>query len=93
MIGHLMRRTGWGLKPVRAGYWFAPKRYGFGAYPATIAGWAATSAYLALIGLVGWRMPTDTGKLVVGGAITLAFLALVLLKTDGGWRWRWGDDA
>ena len=90
MLGLMLRRFD---GPVRPGYWFLPKRYGFGAVPATVAGWAATSAYLALVGLAAWAMPTDAGKAIVIGAVTIAYLALVLFKTDGGWRWRWGDDA
>ena len=92
MIGHLLRRTGWGLRPVRPGYWFAQKRYGIGSVPVTIAGWALTSTYLMLLGLAIWRMPTDNIRLTVGGAITIVFVTFVWLKTDGGWRWRWGGE-
>lgn len=93
MIGHVMRRTGLGLRPVRPGYWFLPKRYGFGAVPATIAGWTATSAYLLLLGGAMLVLRSDAARTAVGIAVTLAFLVIVWMKTDGGWRWRWGDAA
>jgi len=79
-------------RPVRPGYWFAPKRFGYGATPVTPAGWIATVAYVAAIALIAWGLPTDTARMIVGGCVTLGFLALVAVKTDGGWRWRWGGE-
>lgn len=82
----------WGfVRDVRPGYWFAQKRYGFGFTPANRAGWAFTFAYLALIGLTVWAMPTDGARVAVGAGLTAGYLAIALLKTDGGWHWRWGD--
>ena len=34
---------------IRPGYWFKPKLFGFGATPATVAGWIATIAFTALL--------------------------------------------
>lgn len=84
------RQFGWS-QPVRDGYWFAQKRYGFGAVPATLAGWVATALYVLAIGLIVKAMHSDEVKLILGGALTVAFLAITWLKTDGGWRWRWGS--
>lgn len=77
---------------VRPGYWFAPKRFGYGAIPVTLAGWIATVAYVGAIALVAWTLPTDTARMIVGGCVTIGFLVLVAVKTDGGWRWRWGGE-
>lgn len=75
---------------VREGYWFAPRRYGYGATPVTKAGWALTFGYAALLGLVVLWMPTSGTRLGVGIALTTMFVTIVWRKTDGGWRWRWG---
>lgn len=85
---HLRRRVP--LPPVRPGYWFLPKAYGLGAYPATVMGWVATAGYLLALGIALKTMPTDGARIVVGAAITISWLFLVIIKTDGGWRWRWG---
>ena len=89
MIGQFLRTAGF-IRRVRPGYWFAPKRFGFGAVPATAAGWAATALYLLAIGLAVRTMPTDGAKIVLAVCITLAYLAIVWRKTDGGFAWRWG---
>ena len=37
--------------------WFAPERYGYGAgLPIAWQGWALIGAYIAVIGVVAWRM-------------------------------------
>ena len=69
--------------------WFAPKRYGFGATPATWQGWLLTAVFVVALIMAGERMPTDRTKLAVGLALTAAFVAIVAVKTEGGWRWRW----
>ena len=78
---------------VRPGYWFVPKRIGWGAVPATWQGWVATAVFVALAAAVGnlaaHRSPVWTALLVpvVGGFIWLSWV-----KTDGEWRWHWGRD-
>lgn len=78
---------------VRPGYWFKARRYGFGAFPVTVQGWALTWTFAALLALAIWRMPTLATKREVGGALVIAFIAICWLKTDGGWKWRWGEKA
>ena len=83
------------------GYWFKPKRYGYGATPVTWQGWAVTAAGIAII-LIACLLvlPNRAG---VGFAGWTAFTAVVTLtvaslrivsarKTDGAWRWRWGNE-
>ncbi|MHA6723547.1 hypothetical protein [Sphingomonas sp. RS2018] len=77
-------------KPVRPGYWFARKRFGYGAVPATVAGWVATALYLLAIGAAVKVMPTDGVRIGVGVAVTIVYLWIVWMKTDGGWGWEWG---
>ena len=75
---------------VREGYWFAPKRYGYGATPVTWQGWAVTLGFAAAL-LVAMRLlPTVTEKLIVSLVLIATLLAIAAAKTDGGWRWRWG---
>ena len=92
MMGPMLRRRMIGSSPVRPGYWFAQKRFGYGAVPATILGWVATAAFLLILGFTLRAMPTDGARIIVGTAITLSYLAIVWRKTDGGWRWRWGGE-
>jgi hypothetical protein len=79
-------------------YWFRPKRYGYGATPVTWQGWAlilgvvaamvAVSFYLRLTEPHFWAL----ALLIAFDMIALATLFIVCRhKTDGEWRWRWGD--
>jgi hypothetical protein len=80
-------------------YWFKPRRYGHGATPSTWQGWAATAAFplvcaLAALVLIG-ALPDWWGVIAFAifmTAATLAFIAFVRKKTDGEWRWRWGEE-
>jgi hypothetical protein len=81
-----------GLYRVRPGYWFAQKRYGWGAVPATWQGWAVMIVTLLLAGGIA-RLADERSTLyqllfvpLFAGALWLCWL-----KTDGGWQWRWGD--
>jgi hypothetical protein len=78
-------------------YWFKPRRFGYGATPVTWQGWAVTLAALALV-LVSLLITVfvDDGAWVLApvlidvGAIG-ALLIVSYRKTDGEWRWRWGN--
>lgn len=81
-------------------YWFKPKTYGYGATPSNWKGWAATAVFvLAIWGFAAWYTlargalsSTADFAIWFGGiaAITLPFVWLCRVKTDGGWRWQWG---
>ena len=83
-------------------YWFKPRRYGYGATPATWEGWAVTLATSgAVLGsIVAMEMLADRSDFsawmiwaLVITAITAGFVCTARNRTDGEWRWRWGDDA
>ncbi|MBB4100174.1 hypothetical protein [Sphingomonas kyeonggiensis] len=85
MIGNAFR--------VRPGYWFRPKKFGFGAVPVTWQGWVATLVFGALVGLlVNFATHRDRMWLVLLVPLVVAFLWLLAIKTDGEWRFRWGGD-
>jgi hypothetical protein len=82
-------------------YWFKPKRYGYGATPVTWEGWAVTIAVAAtvIVSLVAMQLLADRtnalawlawAALVAG--ITFGFVRLTRRKTEGEWRWHWGED-
>ena len=76
--------------------WWAPKRYGYGAgLPVSWQGWAITLAYCAAIGLSAWLiLPLSIFAFVtITLGATAALILICAMKTRGGWRWRWGEDA
>jgi hypothetical protein len=79
-------------------YWFKPKHYGYGATPVTWQGWAVTlGTVLAMIAVSLYLQLTERHYWAL--AVMFAFNAAALFalfvvsrrKTDGEWRWRWGD--
>ena len=74
--------------------WFAAKRYGYGAgLPIAWQGWALLAAYIALLaGLGELLMPRQTPLFLLLVAFATALLLVISARrTDGGWRWRWGE--
>jgi hypothetical protein len=81
------------------GYWFRPKRYGYGATPVTWEGWAVTFAVVVLVAgsVLVMNLLVDRGNAfawlawAVGlSLLMLWFVRLSRRRTDGEWRWRWG---
>jgi MFS superfamily sulfate permease-like transporter len=78
-------------------YWFRRKEFGFGATPATWEGWLVMLVYVGLlIGLARYL----TGRESPAHIPVFLFVAIVLtavvvwiswIKTEGGWRWKWGE--
>ncbi|HXJ02268.1 MAG TPA: hypothetical protein VNH44_13680 [Micropepsaceae bacterium] len=81
-------------------YWFRPKQRGIGAgVPLNWKGWALFAAYLGTILAVPsiyelYLGYPGTPVLRVLGvvAISIPFLVIAWKKTEGGWRWRRGDE-
>jgi hypothetical protein len=81
-------------------YWFRPKARGIGAgVPLNWKGWALFGAYVCSIILVPtiWRLILGyEGSVlhrVVGVALmSVPFLFVAWKKTEGGWRWRRGEE-
>lgn len=74
--------------------WFAPHRWGYGAgFPIVWQGWLLMALQLAA---VGWGVTHFSGnedrQLVVVLLAIFVPLPLIMAKTRGGWRWRWGDN-
>ena len=78
-------------------FWFRPKTYGYGVTPVTWEGWAVVVAYVAVVlaGVLGIaQRDTGTAWLSAIAVIAVATGAMVFVgrqKTDGDWRWRWGN--
>lgn len=73
--------------------WFVPKRYGFGAVPASWQGWALTIGFVVICIAVARHFaqrPLVLVAVLVPFAVT--FVVICARTTTGGWRWRWGED-
>jgi hypothetical protein len=79
-------------------YWFRQKRFGYGATPNTWQGWVFTIMGVLLISLLafGADFVRDNGQrvLLIAIGMPLVLVPFVLVahaKTEGGWRWRAGN--
>jgi hypothetical protein len=81
-------------------YWFRPKRHGIGAgTPLNWKGWALFIVYVGailaspfLLKLYFGYEPSSLVRLAVVAIISIPFLYLAWIKTEGGWQWRNGDE-
>ena len=80
-------------------YWFKPRRYGYGAVPATWEGWLVTLAVMVIVigSIVGMELLVERSDFkawmiwaVAIGTITFWYARVARNRTDGEWRWRWG---
>jgi hypothetical protein len=74
--------------------WFRQKSYGYGAgLPIAWQGWALLAFHIALILGLALLLEHKSAALIAA-IIAAAILPLPLYaaRTEGGWRWRWGDD-
>jgi hypothetical protein len=81
-------------------YWFRPKRYGYGATPVAWQGWALIFGAVLVIAaaavlFLGRHHPLVASALLAFFATEAAVLAALWMigrrKTEGEFRWRWGD--
>jgi hypothetical protein len=76
-------------------YWFKTKRYGYAATPVTWQGWAIVGASVLAIALAALLVPPNawgwTTFFAVEAAIITVLCVVSRRKTEGEWRWRWGD--
>jgi hypothetical protein len=82
-------------------YWFKPKTYGYGATPTNWKGWAFSFVYAVLLAIVLMTMvlPVAGGRpewsvfvgLALVAGLSASFWQFAKARTDGEWRWRWGD--
>ena len=74
--------------------WFRAKRYGYGAgLPIAWQGWFLLALHIALIlglALLFRDRPLVLAVIVVAAA--LVPMPIYAARTEGGWRWRWGND-
>ncbi len=80
-------------------YWFRQKSFGYGATPNTWQGWTVTLISLGLILAIIFGAPHIADPWLrlwvkrLGIAAVLIFtIVICYVKTEGGWRWRNGDE-
>jgi hypothetical protein len=82
-------------------YWFRPRRYGYGAAPATWEGWAVTVVAVGIVigSIVGMELLVDRSNFtawmiwaVIIAGVTYWYARIARERTDGEWRWRWGAE-
>ena len=79
-------------------YWFKPKRYGYGATPATWEGWTLTVGALAVVLLASLMVSGQASPALWAVWFATVLVAVAGLwvisrrRTDGVWRWRWGHE-
>jgi hypothetical protein len=81
-------------------YWFRPKEKGIGAgVPTNWKGWALFLGYIAAILAIPTGFVLTVGheatvveRFIAFIVISVPFLYVARKKTEGGWRWRRGDE-
>ncbi len=75
--------------------WFRAKSHGYGAgLPISWQGWVMLASHVGLI--AGLAKLLDRQPVVMTLILlvaTFAPLPLYRARTEGGWRWRWGEQA
>lgn len=73
--------------------WFAARRYGLGSgLPIRWQGWALMVAHIAVV--AGWAKASAAHPVIAAVAVIVAVIAplpIYAARTEGGWRWRWGE--
>ncbi len=85
-------------------YWFRAKTHGYGATPANWKGWAAVLVTVAVTSVatavlivspqISGTPPAPAQVAVWAAIVAVTVAGLVVLsraKTEGEWKWRWGD--
>jgi hypothetical protein len=80
-------------------YWFKPKTYGYGAVPVTWQGWAVIGvAVIAIAAAALLTLGHDAKEprawitfFTIEALILAGLFVVTRRKTDGEWRWRWGQ--
>jgi hypothetical protein len=77
--------------------WFAPKRYGYGAgLPIKWKGWVTIALYLTALVGIGMmskmqNTPPRIAAFILFLIVTAVALSICRSRTEGGWKWRWGE--
>ncbi|MCE0743214.1 hypothetical protein LWC05_04815 [Acetobacter sicerae] len=81
--------------------WFAVRRYGYGAgRPISWQGWSLWILFLGVTLIPSLVVPwIDLSRpllaeglvMLVDGIAIVSFVLICKARTDGDWRWRWGN--
>ena len=68
--------------------WFGPKRWGWGASPASWEGWAATGVFILAMGVTGYLFDNDIWRWAAMLVEIALFLVVILMTFDKNARTR-----
>ena len=85
-------------------YWFKPRRYGYGAAPATWEGWLVTilaaaivAGSIAIMNMNLWVDRTNFSAWIIWAVLiatlVYCFVQFCRRRTDGEWQWRRGESS
>ena len=85
-------------------YWFKPRRYGYGAAPATWEGWLVTilaaaivAGSIAIMNMNLWVDRTNFSAWIIWAVLiatlVYCFVQFCRRRIDGEWQWRWGESS
>jgi hypothetical protein len=80
-------------------YWFKQRQFGYGATPVTWQGWVITiGSVLVIAAATAWLTtlsainPWFWVAVLIDAVVIIAILEIARRKTEGGWRWHWGNE-
>jgi hypothetical protein len=81
------------------GAWFRAKKFGYGAgLPFKWQGWALIAFYLMALAGISVLSKQESAipqasAFAMFLVVTAIFIAIARRRTNGSWKWRWGDNA
>jgi len=70
-------------------YWFKPRRFGYGATPITLEGWAVTLGFIGIILYLAFNHVERPFFIPTVISLIVVLIVVTKKKTNGLWKWSW----